>query len=100
MVCSGKKKTVPYTLDTLAVGATCVIASWGLGTSDVCFNMMPLFHTGGIVRNLLSPILAGGATILAPGFDAALFWDAGPRLGVTWCGSHRSTFVANFQFRI
>ncbi|BDA51313.1 probable peroxisomal-coenzyme A synthetase at N-terminal half [Coccomyxa sp. Obi] len=81
---SGKKKTVPYTLDTLVVGATCVIASWGLGPSDVCFNMMPLFHTGGIVRNLLSPILAGGATILAPGFDAGLFWDAGPRLGVTW----------------
>lgn len=84
---SGEKKTVPYSLDTLAVGATCVIASWGLGPSDVCFNTMPLFHTGGIVRNLLSPVLAGGATVLAPGFDAAQFWDAGPRLGVTWCAA-------------
>ena len=42
------------------------------------------------MRNLLSPILAGGATILAPGFDAALFWDVGPRLGVTWCDNYCS----------
>lgn len=54
---------------------------------------MPLFHTGGIVRNLLSPILAGGATILAPGVDAAIFWDAAPRLRVTWCETHHSTAV-------
>jgi acyl-CoA synthetase (AMP-forming)/AMP-acid ligase II len=82
--CSGKKKTVPYTLDTLTVGATCVIASWGLCPGDVCFNMMPLFHVGGIVRNLLSPILSGGATVLAPGFDAVQFWDCAGSLGVTW----------------
>jgi acyl-CoA synthetase (AMP-forming)/AMP-acid ligase II len=37
--------------------------------------MMPLFHTGGIVRNLLAPIFAGGATVLCPGFDPCLFWD-------------------------
>ncbi len=82
--CSGKKKTVSYTLDTLAVGAVCVIASWGLSSRDVCFNMMPLFHVGGIVRNLLSPILAGGSTVLAPVFDATLFTQNAARLGVTW----------------
>lgn len=81
---SGKKKTVPYTLDTLTVGATCVIASWGLTPDDVCFNMMPLFHVGGIVRNLLSPILSGGATVLGPGFDAVLFWDLAAPLHVSW----------------
>ena len=55
---------------------------------------MPLFHVGGIVRNLLSPILAGSGTVLAPAFDAALFMqNAGP-LGVSWwvhsCPSHFS----------
>ena len=81
-----------YTLGTLAVGATCVIASWGLGPTDICLNMMPLFHVGGILRNLLSPVLAGGATVLAAGFDAVQFWDIAPGLGVTWCDRSMSGF--------
>jgi acyl-CoA synthetase (AMP-forming)/AMP-acid ligase II len=47
-------------------------------------NMMPLFHTGGIMRNLLAPLLAGGATVLTPGFDPSLFWDSAEKLGFTW----------------
>ena len=76
---------VPFSLDTLAVGAACIAASWGLAPGDRGLNMMPLFHSGGIVRNLLAPVLAGSAAILAPGFDPALFWDVAPRLGATWC---------------
>jgi acyl-CoA synthetase (AMP-forming)/AMP-acid ligase II len=37
--------------------------------------MMPLFHVGGIVRNLYAPLLAGSAMIYSDGFDAAMFWD-------------------------
>jgi len=81
---SGKKKVVPYSLETLAVGSACVAASWGLGPADICLNMMPLFHTGGIVRNLLAPILVGSATVCCPGFDPSLFWDKVPTLGATW----------------
>jgi acyl-coenzyme A synthetase/AMP-(fatty) acid ligase len=67
---SGKKKVVPYTLLSLIVGTCAVVESWDLRPSDVncassCFfeldsiltcvvNMMPLFHVGGIVRNLLA----------------------------------------------
>ena len=43
--------------------------------SDICLNMMPLFHIGGIVRNLFSPILSGGSVISCSGFDPVLFWD-------------------------
>ena len=39
-------------LEALVVGAACVARSWGLGPRDVNLNMMPLFHVGGIVRNL------------------------------------------------
>lgn len=81
---SGKKKVVPFSLETVAIGAACVAASWQLSCGDVCLNMMPLFHSGGIVRNLLAPIMAGGSAILCPGFDAALFWDSAPLLGATW----------------
>lgn len=36
---------------------------------------MPLFHVGGIVRNLYAPLLAGSAMIYSDGFDASMFWD-------------------------
>ena len=81
---SGNKKCVPYTLETIAVGAACVISSWALKEHSVCFNMMPLFHIGGILRNLLAPIFSGGATVLAPGFDPVLFWNFVPKLNATW----------------
>lgn len=43
---SGTKKLVPYTLETLLVGVGCIVSSWALVPSDVCLNMMPLFHIG------------------------------------------------------
>lgn len=72
---SGNKKLVAYSLDVIVIGVGCIIASWNLQPSDVCLNMMPLFHIGGIVRNVLSPLLSGGAVIACSGFDSLLFWD-------------------------
>ncbi|KAK6978158.1 hypothetical protein R3P38DRAFT_3470163 [Favolaschia claudopus] len=51
---SGKKKVVPYSLLSLIVGTCAVVESWDLREEDVNLNMMPLFHVGGIVRNLLA----------------------------------------------
>ncbi|KAI8799704.1 acetyl-CoA synthetase-like protein [Cladochytrium replicatum] len=72
---SGNKKTVPYTLRTLVVGAVCVARSWDLKPNDVNLNMMPLYHVGGIVRNLLAPMLSSGSVIVTSGFDSSVFWD-------------------------
>jgi len=72
---SGNKKLVPYSLDMVLVGVACIVASWDLGPGDVCLNMMPLFHIGGIMRNILSPVLSGGCVIACSGFDPLLFWD-------------------------
>jgi acyl-CoA synthetase (AMP-forming)/AMP-acid ligase II len=71
----GNKKLVPYSLDMIIVGVGCIVSSWNLSPSDCCLNMMPLFHIGGIVRNILSPILSGGCVITCNGFDPLLFWD-------------------------
>ena len=84
---SGKKKLVPYTLETLCVGAACIMDSWALTPKDVCLNMMPLFHVGGITRNILAAILAGGGVVCAPAFDPAIFWqviETHSRDPVTW----------------
>lgn len=43
---SGNKKLVPYSLDMIMVGVGCIISSWNLSPSDVCLNMMPLYHIG------------------------------------------------------
>ena len=56
---SGAKKRVPYDLRNLVTGAACILSSWRLRPSDVNLNMMPLFHIGGIARNLFAPLLAG-----------------------------------------
>ncbi|KAJ7611172.1 hypothetical protein FB45DRAFT_703629, partial [Roridomyces roridus] len=56
---SGKKKVVSYSLLSLIVGMACVVESWDLRATDVNLNMMPLFHVGGIVRNLLAVSVCG-----------------------------------------
>eukprot|EP00929_Paragymnodinium_shiwhaense_P104661 TRINITY_DN6927_c0_g1_i2.p1 TRINITY_DN6927_c0_g1~~TRINITY_DN6927_c0_g1_i2.p1 ORF type:complete len:1712 (+),score=350.83 TRINITY_DN6927_c0_g1_i2:139-5274(+) len=83
---SGNKKLVPYKLRTLVVGAATIVASWELRPSDKVNNMMPLFHIGGIARNVLSPVLSGGSAILCGAFDPVLFWDiiARHNTSVTW----------------
>ncbi|KAI9204256.1 uncharacterized protein BJ171DRAFT_459609 [Polychytrium aggregatum] len=72
---SGNKKTVPYTLRTLLVGAMCVARSWGLKEGEVNLNMMPMYHVGGIVRNCLAVILSRSCVIMTKGFDPVVFWD-------------------------
>ena len=71
---SGKKKIVPYSLRTMVVGSACIVKSWMLTQDDINLNMMPLFHIGGIARNVFSPVLSGGGVVLCPGFDPSLFW--------------------------
>ena len=58
---SGKKKVVPITISQLAVGAIAIASSCELNDTDKCCNFMPLFHVGGICRNVLAPIFSGGS---------------------------------------
>ena len=41
---TGTKKRVPVALNTIIFGVSCVVQSWGLTSTDVCLNMMPLNH--------------------------------------------------------
>ena len=50
----------------------------------VLVNMMPIFHVGGIVRNLLAPMLSGSSVVMCAGFDSIAFWDLAAQLKVTW----------------
>ncbi|MCJ1382767.1 hypothetical protein MMC17_005880 [Xylographa soralifera] len=99
---SGTKKIVPLSLHNVASGVAFVIESWGLTDKDVCLNMMPLNHVGGLIRNLFAPILAGGSTICCPAFDPNLFWDVVEEQNPTWyyaSPSMHSTILAEVTDR-
>jgi acyl-CoA synthetase (AMP-forming)/AMP-acid ligase II len=68
----------------MVVGSACIAKSWQLTTSDINLNMMPLFHIGGIARNIFSPVLTGGGVVMCPGFDPALFWQTAEEMQCTW----------------
>ncbi|KAF4337287.1 coenzyme a synthetase [Fusarium beomiforme] len=81
---SGTKKVVPLTVHSIIAGVAFVIESWGLTSEDICLNMMPLYHVGGLVRNIFAPIFSGGSTVCCPSFDANLFWDVAETIQPTW----------------
>ena len=81
---TGNKKLVPHLLEDLVVGAVCIAAACRLEASDVCCNQMPLYHIGGIARNVLAPILSGGSVVAMPFFEPSLFWKAAQSANATW----------------
>ncbi|KAI0103868.1 hypothetical protein GGR51DRAFT_523727 [Nemania sp. FL0031] len=81
---SGNRKVVPITVAVILHGVQLVINSWGLTRQDICLNMMPLYHVGGIIRNLFAPLFSGGSTICCPSFDPNLFWDLVEDVQPTW----------------
>jgi len=72
---TGQKKLVPHLLQDVLVATACISVSWKLTAHDTNCNLMPLFHVGGIIRQVYSPILSGGCVICCPAFDPATFWS-------------------------
>ncbi|KAJ3545853.1 hypothetical protein NM208_g2308 [Fusarium decemcellulare] len=81
---SGAKKVVPISTYSLISGVAFVVDSWGLCETDICLNMMPLYHVGGLVRNIFAPLFSGGSVICCTAFDPTLFWDVVQSIGPTW----------------
>lgn len=81
---TGNKKLVPHLMDAMLVAAATISLSWDLTRNDVNCNLMPLFHVGGIVRQVFSPILSGGCVICCPSFDPSIFWALLEKREFTW----------------
>mmetsp|Transcript_57726 Transcript_57726/g.172267 ORF Transcript_57726/g.172267 Transcript_57726/m.172267 type:complete len:1239 (-) Transcript_57726:91-3807(-) len=71
---TGTKKLVPHRLGEMLVATATIALSWDLTPADTNCNLMPLFHVGGIVRQVFSPVLSGGCVICCPNFDPSIFW--------------------------
>eukprot|EP00529_Nitzschia_sp_RCC80_P002669 CAMPEP_0113509814 /NCGR_PEP_ID=MMETSP0014_2-20120614/37784_1 /TAXON_ID=2857 /ORGANISM="Nitzschia sp." /LENGTH=1713 /DNA_ID=CAMNT_0000405685 /DNA_START=253 /DNA_END=5390 /DNA_ORIENTATION=+ /assembly_acc=CAM_ASM_000159 len=81
---TGNKKLVPHQIGDILTAAVTIALSWELLPTDVNCNLMPLFHVGGIVRQVYSPLFSGGAVICCPSFDADLFWSLLKRRAFNW----------------
>lgn len=81
---TGTPKRVPLSVSNLACSARNVAASLQLGESDVCLNMMPMFHIGALVDLLLAPLSAGGAVAFAEAISANAFFAGLRAFNPSW----------------
>lgn len=81
---TSRPKMVPLTQANLCASARNIAHTLALGPSDVCLNVMPLFHIHGLMAPVLASLASGGSVYCTPGFDALRFFgwleDADP----TW----------------
>lgn len=82
---TSKPKKVPLTFTGLYTGAICMGRGMTLCREDVCLNVMPYSHIGGISCSLLATLFAGhGTVVCAPVFDASTFLAWLEQLKPTW----------------
>lgn len=53
-------KVVPLKQSDLVRNAAILASSLGLQSNDICYNVMPLFHIGGLSASVLSTLVSGG----------------------------------------
>jgi acyl-CoA synthetase (AMP-forming)/AMP-acid ligase II len=81
---TSRPKIVPLTQKNVTASAYHIGQTLSLDQSDVCLNIMPLFHIHGLIAATLSSLAAGASVVCTPGFNALKFFgwfaDANP----TW----------------
>ena len=81
---TARPKLIPLSQANLCTSAANVARSMHLTGSDVCLNVMPLFHIHGLVGALLSSLSAGAATFCSSGFDVFRFSRWRERSHASW----------------
>jgi acyl-CoA synthetase (AMP-forming)/AMP-acid ligase II len=81
---TGNKKLVPHCLGNMLCAAATIALSWKLIPEDVNCNIMPLFHIGGITRQIMTGIISGSCVICCPSFDTSIFWALLEKKAFTW----------------
>ena len=77
-------KIVPLTHENICAQARNNQVSLELKTSDTCLNIMPLFHSTGLVGVVLSSLISGASVVCPPGFYAPQFFDWLDEFQATW----------------
>ena len=77
-------KIVPLTHENICAQARNNQVSLQLKTSDTCLNIMPLFHSTGLVGVVLSSLISGASVVCPPGFYAPQVFDWLAEFQPTW----------------
>jgi acyl-CoA synthetase (AMP-forming)/AMP-acid ligase II len=62
---TGEPKSVELSEENLRHSVESIIRSLDLGPGDVCLNLLPMVHVGGLVDLLMAPLAAEGQVIFA-----------------------------------
>jgi acyl-CoA synthetase (AMP-forming)/AMP-acid ligase II len=71
---TSRPKIVPLSQLNLATSAQNIAGTLELHPTDVCMNIMPLFHIHGLIAAVLSTMAAGASIYCTPGFNALKFY--------------------------
>ena len=77
-------KVVPLTHQNVCAMARNNQEALELSTTDLCLNIMPLFHSTGLVGVVLSSLISGASVVCPPGFYAPQFFDWLNEFQPTW----------------
>lgn len=81
---TGTPKGVMLTHGNLAAMCAMAIEAFRITAEDHCLLVLPLFHANGIVLSILSPLLAGARTTIAPKFSMREFFSLVERVRPTY----------------
>jgi len=71
---TSRPKLVPLSQQNVCASAHNVSLSLALTSTDICLNIMPLFHIHGLIAAVLGSIHAGASVNCTPGFNALKFF--------------------------
>src|SRR5580698_9748396 len=81
---TSRPKQVPLRQRNLMASARTIAAHYRLGSADVSFCVMPLFHIHGLVASTFAALGSGGAVIAPRRFTPSRFWPQAREHGTTW----------------
>lgn len=81
---TARPKQVPLSHANLVAAARNVVTSLHLTTADRCLNVMPLFHSHGLLGAAMSSLRAGAGIVCTPGMDPRRFLEWAATFDCTW----------------
>lgn len=78
-------KMVPLSHKNIAATARNIRKAVSLSETDICVNTMPLFHIGGLIDLLVTPLAAGGSVVVTTTFSAPHLVKYLEEFKPTWC---------------
>ena len=81
---TARPKMVPLSNANILASARHITASLALGPSDICLNIMPLFHIHGLIAAVTASIYAGAGVCCTAGFNALSFGELLAEVRPTW----------------